>query len=503
MKEYSYLFSVIMPVYNAEEYLSEAFDSIVNQSIGFENIQLILVNDGSTDKSGEICRELQKKYSGNVIYIEKENGGVSSARNAGIPFIKGRYVNFLDSDDKWDINAFKAVYDFFEEHYDEADVVSCRVKKFEASDNWHILDFKFSKGSRVVDLSDEKKASLVQSHACTAIIKAEAITEADRFAENVKFGEDSMFINGIILRSLKLGIVPEAVYYYRKRKNQSSATQTQTASADYYSASPRAYYGFLTEKSRELYNEVVPYIQNVLLYDIGWRVREAPSEAVLSSKELYENYCELMKSYLNLIDEKYIVSNRVHKRIGYKTALIRLRDGTDLFADTSFNRDDKAVFYKDMRLLRLQGSHKLCYINKCKIRVNPETKKSVLILEGLIAKWVFDCCKDEEVDFVIRVGKKKKYKAVRKDYELIKDENFFGENNRYDFFRKKIVLDDYLAKKDKVRAELCLSFSGKSYAITVNYGEGVNTDKEGKLYNNLAVICKSSGVIIRKKEVEA
>jgi glycosyltransferase involved in cell wall biosynthesis len=199
MREYKYGFTVVIPVYNAEKYISDALDSLLNQTIGFENIQLIIVNDGSTDKSGEICREFQNQHNENVIYIEKENGGVSSARNAGMPFIEGKYVNFLDADDKWEKNAFKEAFDFFEEHYDEFDVLSCRVKKFEASDDWHILDFKFKKGRRVVDLSDEKKSCLVQSHTSTAIIKAEAIMENDRFAEDVKFGEDSMFINNIIL----------------------------------------------------------------------------------------------------------------------------------------------------------------------------------------------------------------------------------------------------------------------------------------------------------------
>ena len=251
MREYKYGFTVVIPVYNAEKYISDALDSLLNQTIGFENIQLIIVNDGSTDRSGEICREFQNQHNENVIYIEKENGGVSSARNAGMPFIEGKYVNFLDADDKWEKNAFKEAFEFFEEHYDEFDVLSCRVKKFEASEDWHILDFKFKKGRRIVDLSDEKKSCLVQSHTSTAIIKAEAIKESDRFAEGIKFGEDSMFINNIILRRLKLGILPEAVYYYRKRKDKSSATQLQSAEADYYGTSPKAYYSFLTKKSTD------------------------------------------------------------------------------------------------------------------------------------------------------------------------------------------------------------------------------------------------------------
>lgn len=501
MKEYRYKFTVIVPVYNAEDYLPEALESLENQTVGFESIQLILVNDGSTDKSGEICREFEKQHKDNVVYLQKENGGVSSARNAGIPFIEGKYVNFLDADDKWDANAFQTAYSFFEENYDETDVVSARVRKFEASDNWHVLDFKFSKGNRTVDLSDSKKCCLIQSHTATAFIKAEAIQDTDRFDESVCFGEDSMFINGIILRKLKLGIAPDAVYYYRKRENKTSATQNQQTAEAYYTVSPRNYYGFLTKKSVELYGEVVPYIQNVLAYDIGWRVREAPSETVINSSEFYRNYLELLKDYLSFIDEKYIISSRVHKRIGYKTALIRLRDGTDLLSETYFDKEKEAIFYKDMSLLKLQSCHKICCINTCRIKLNPETGKSVLILEGLIARWVFDCCKEENIDFIIRVGKKK-YKVVRKEYSLIKDKNFFGEDNRYDYFRKKITLDTIFEEREKAKVTLCLTFSKKPYAITVNYGDKVNVSSKGKNYGAYRVVCKNAHITLSKKEVK-
>ena len=103
-----FLFSVIMPVYNTEEYLEEAIQSVIEQTIGFEeNIQLILINDGSTDNSESICKKYQEKYKNNIVYKYKENGGVSSARNEGRKYVKGKYFNFLDSDDKWDKDAFK------------------------------------------------------------------------------------------------------------------------------------------------------------------------------------------------------------------------------------------------------------------------------------------------------------------------------------------------------------------------------------------------------------
>lgn len=504
MAEYKYKFSVVVPVYKVEDYLRETLDSLVSQTIGFkENIQVILVNDGTPDKSGEICKEYKSRYEDNIVYIEKENGGVSSARNAGIPYIEGKYVNFLDSDDKWDENAFLNAYSFFEEHYDEIDVLSCRVKKFGSSEGWHALDFKFQSGSRIIDLSDEKDCCFVQSHVATAIIKREAITDEDLFSVGVNFGEDSMYINRIILRRLKCGVADNVVYYYRKRLDNSSATQVQNETAEYYTSSPSAYYESLVSSCQKLYGKVVPYIQNVLVYDIGWRVREKPSETVLHSPELYDSYCSLLRKYLMMAEERYIISNRVHKRIGYKVALLSLRDGTDLLDNTCFNKEKEAIFYKDMSLLRLQSKHKLCHINVCKIKKNPENGKTELIIEGLIARWVFDCCKDENITFAVKIGKKK-YDIKKRDYSLIKAKSFYGESSRYDSFRKKIDLDAFLKERERIKVEICLVLSDVPYPITVNYGEFVPSADDfsscHRAFGNYVLTCKSSHITVRKSE---
>ena len=89
-EEYKYKFSVVIPIYNVEKYLEETIESIINQSIGFEeNIQIILVNDGSPDNSEEICLKYKEMYPDNILYIKKENGGVSSARNTGLKKVSG------------------------------------------------------------------------------------------------------------------------------------------------------------------------------------------------------------------------------------------------------------------------------------------------------------------------------------------------------------------------------------------------------------------------------
>lgn len=96
--------SIIVPIYNVEEYLRNCIESILNQS--FKNFELILVNDGSTDNSLNICREYEKNDK-RIRVIDKKNGGVSSARNVGIDIAKGKYIAFVDPDDDIDFNMYE------------------------------------------------------------------------------------------------------------------------------------------------------------------------------------------------------------------------------------------------------------------------------------------------------------------------------------------------------------------------------------------------------------
>ncbi len=100
--------SVIVPVYNVEKYIARCLDSLVNQTI--KNLEIIVVNDGSTDKSDEIIKQYQNKYS-NIIYVTKENGGLSDARNYGMKYATGEYVAFLDSDDFLNNTMYEKMYE--------------------------------------------------------------------------------------------------------------------------------------------------------------------------------------------------------------------------------------------------------------------------------------------------------------------------------------------------------------------------------------------------------
>lgn len=113
--------SVIIPVYNTEDYLKECIESLVNQTL--REIEILIVNDGSTDSSLEIMKEFKNKYPNIIKIFDKVNGGRASARNYALPFAQGEYLGFVDSDDWVDSTMYEEMYEKAEK--EDADIVIC------------------------------------------------------------------------------------------------------------------------------------------------------------------------------------------------------------------------------------------------------------------------------------------------------------------------------------------------------------------------------------------
>ena len=128
------LISIIVPIYNSENYLRHCLDSIQNQT--YQNFECLLINDGSPDNSADICREYVSKDS-RFRYFEKENGGVSSARNLGIEYSKGEYITFIDSDDWVDSDYLELLYMKINEY--NADLAVLTYKQYSMNDGCFYL----------------------------------------------------------------------------------------------------------------------------------------------------------------------------------------------------------------------------------------------------------------------------------------------------------------------------------------------------------------------------
>ena len=221
MEDKNFIFSVVIPIYNVENYLKETIESVLKQTIGFEsNIQLILVNDGSIDKSEKICLEYKEKYLKNIIYIKQENSGTSAARNKGIDVAKGKYIVFLDADDFISKNALSSLLKFFDRHFDEIDIVAYNLyrymqnkKKKKVFDRAKI----FNRGTDVYNLDGEDFYVVQPSmNVCIKNYYEYNI----KFDTSLKYHEDTKYNTMIMMKKKKIGYVDDAIYYYRKYEGQ-------------------------------------------------------------------------------------------------------------------------------------------------------------------------------------------------------------------------------------------------------------------------------------------
>lgn len=215
------MISVIVPVYNVEKYLKKCINSIINQS--FKKIEIILINDGSTDKSGVICDKLAKQDL-RIKVIHQENAGVSVARNVGIELAQGEYICFVDSDDYLPYNAIEVLYNQITEN--NVDLCCGSWTKITA-----IKTKKNDNQTSIIDLSDKeainKYMRLEEVNGPVAkLYKRDIILDNNlRFAKGIKIGEDAIFNYQYINKCKQVMFVSDNVYYYNKL-NSGSATHS-------------------------------------------------------------------------------------------------------------------------------------------------------------------------------------------------------------------------------------------------------------------------------------
>lgn len=207
------LITIIIPVYNVIEYITKCLDSVLKQT--YQNLEIIVVDDGSVDGSGHVCDEYAQKDS-RIRVIHKENGGLSDARNAALAVCKGKYISFLDSDD-WIENDFVEYLYCLAQKYN-ADVVECDFKYIDK--NGHLFNSPQNDGNIFVFSSEEALEKLMQGNyivtSATAKLYKRQIFDELRFPYG-KFYEDIPVTYEVMLQNdcIVFGNRPLYNYFYR------------------------------------------------------------------------------------------------------------------------------------------------------------------------------------------------------------------------------------------------------------------------------------------------
>jgi glycosyltransferase involved in cell wall biosynthesis len=315
----SYEISVIIPVYNVEKYIKECLDSVVNQSLGIENIEVIIVNDCTPDNSMEIVREYAEKYPSIKILEQKVNQGPGAARNLGLMHVTSDYVTFLDSDDYISLNTYENCLNKFYED-ESADLVIYKYVLFDSNGEIDSMDIHqeiYKEDHVITDLN--KVPEVIFATAPWNKVYPKKFFSYLNFPDSMLY-EDNIVAVKVLLNSNKIVLTTDSIYYYRHGENDSSRTQsvskrncvdllksnTQLLNLknDYPNYSKLLYFltlnfsedilfwlmnfSFFLEDKKEIYNSLKVFLNLI------------PNDIFIEFKNIFPNYISTENDLLNI-----------------------------------------------------------------------------------------------------------------------------------------------------------------------------------------------------------
>lgn len=278
------LVSVIIPVYNVFSYLSQCVDSVISQT--YQTIEIILVDDGSTDESGKICDDYARKDK-RISVIHQKNGGLSAARNTGIKNANGKYIFFVDSDDCIAKDTIEKMVS--NQKVNNADVVICNFKYMNSNDNAKTESNLLRKSYTNWDTHTfwnyyfQSQYSFIFTIACNKLYKR-------RLLDNLRFpvgklNEDDYFANSLFFKKLKINYINDELYVYRQRENSIMHSRKNVNNYD-------GIYAILKRADIFAQKGQTKFTKSCLNHALG-----------LVSRKLRSNCLNKTQNYFNVLDE--------------------------------------------------------------------------------------------------------------------------------------------------------------------------------------------------------
>lgn len=290
--DHPYLISAVIATYNVARYLPDFLASLDRQTFAIDGVQLVFVDDGSTDDGLRILQDWQRTHGEHVVVISQENRWVAEARNAGLAHVRGEWVTFTDPDDVLDDHYFEEVAKFIGLHGGtdgelQVNLLAAHQMRLletgELRDN-HPQRRKFGKGSRVVNLHADP---IIQLSVNSSFMRADLIREHEiRFDDRVRPNfEDGHFIGRYMLLtgSEHTGLMASAKYHYRVRGDGTSLLEGSFRMPEKYTNVLEFGYLDLLRTAQALNGCIPRWVENTVLYDLFWYFKEQLSVQSLSA----------------------------------------------------------------------------------------------------------------------------------------------------------------------------------------------------------------------------
>ena len=293
----SKIISIIVPIYKVEKYLDRCINSILNQT--FRDFELILVDDGSPDRCGDICEEYAKKDK-RIKVIHKENGGLSDARNAGLDIATGKFIGFIDSDDFIHKDMYMILYDAIIKS--KSDISQCKFKYFSKEDELNkniINDGKYEIYNNIDAIEEIIDNKNLNTNVWNKLYKRELFNDI-RFPKG-KIHEDEFVTYKVFYRAKTVSYVNKELYYYFSNDTGIMKNLNINSKFDWIEAIEERNEFLLSIKEKSLFNKSNSYLFFNLI-KIRYNIKK--SEELKNKSQMYNLVNEKIKYSLNAISDK-------------------------------------------------------------------------------------------------------------------------------------------------------------------------------------------------------
>ncbi len=467
--------SVIVPVYNCEDYLDLCLESLLAQTMNKKDFEVLLIDDGSEDKSLEICNKYAEKYDF-VKVFSRENSGVSSTRNFGIEQSQGKYIAYLDSDDSLTPDTLKTLADFFDAHYDEIDLVTYKIipywgdKRFGLHYRYNIL-----KETGVYDLTEVENCYITQT---TMNICVKNLGEGKNvlFDTELKYHEDQKYCFDVLKDKLKIGYCSKPEYLYLRRPNSTTGSKSF------------AYYIF--EDTMAMWEDLFApyeqtgapiYLQALFLNDIKWKGTQDILLPYSYPKAEFEKAVDRLVRLIRQIDDDVILK-RPAMDLYHKHYLIGIKGNNNI--RLSCDSDAVRLFHEDEEVYKAEKIPAV--VNTFKIF------KDRLHIDAFLKCPVFMYCEKPTL-FLIKDGEREEVELTESAYS-----NYRANIKTAKFWRFRLDIDVQNTEK----FELEVVISGITYKISYYYGPHVpltQGKRIKKYFNNGVCYGERQGVFTLSK----
>lgn len=453
MDYFEYKVSVIVPVYNVEAYLRACLDSLLAQTIDHELMEVLLINDGSTDSSLEICKEYAELFSMFKLFSQ-ENAGVSAARNLGIKNASGKYIMYLDSDDMLTPETVREVSNFFDQIYNDVDLVTYKIMRFQNGKQTPLhFRYRYLNKNGIYDLNDFPYVSQTSMN----IVVKNLLEKNVFFKLDLRQGEDQNYILQYLSSKNKIGYVDKGTYMYYVRAD--GAVQIGKNPIELFEQRTSMWESIFAD----YFGRVPKYIQALVLANYIWELTSNCLFPYHYDKKAFDKAVSRIQALLTRIDAETIMEHPTMDTF-HKHFWLSLKKNINPVV--VFDKNEAFVYCGGLKLYSRKNFE--IVLNKIDVE-NGEAS-----IQGFIKSPIFNYIDDEPVLIAVLNGEEHRvslFDSINSHYKTkTRTNHFFGFRFKFKVSESDKVFFNVNVDNIVYSTQLyCLPSSGFNINLGVDY----------------------------------